>query len=98
MIGELDWLGRTRGLPGIGTRFLDSVVDGSVLVYDLDIEDWGRVRELVLRYVNLPLSIVDASVTAVAERLEQTAIATLDHRHFSAVRRRDVRRFELVPD
>lgn len=98
VIGELDWLGRTRSLPSIGTRFLESVIDGTVLVYDLDTEDWARVRELVLRYVDLPLGIVDASVAAVAERLEQTAIATLDRLHFSVVRPRHIRSFELLPD
>ena len=40
----------------------------------------------------------DASVVAVAERLEQTVVATLDRRHFSVVRSPHVAGFELVPD
>jgi predicted nucleic acid-binding protein len=98
VIGELDWLGRSRGRPRAAAVFLESVLDGSVLVYDLEIEDWARVHELIVRYSDLRLSVIDASVVAVAERLEQTAIATLDRRHFSVVQPRHVPSFELLPD
>jgi hypothetical protein len=40
---------------------------------------------------------VDASVVVVAERLEETTIATLDHRHFSVVRPLHAEAFTLVP-
>ena len=36
--------------------------------------------------MDLPLGIVDAAVIAIAERLQVTEIATLDHRHFAVVR------------
>ena len=85
-------------MSAAGRILVDSVIDASVLVYDLDPEDWARVRQLLERYADLPLNLVDASVVAVAERLEESAIATLDHRHFSVVRPRHVRRFELLPD
>jgi predicted nucleic acid-binding protein len=98
VIGELDWLGRSRGRPDVSASVLASVLDGSVVVADLEPEDWKRVRDLLLRYADLPLNLVDASVVAVAERLQEGAIATLDHRHFSVVRPRHVRRFELLPD
>jgi predicted nucleic acid-binding protein len=97
VIGELDWLGRRRGTPEAGELLLASVVDGSVLVVDLDLEDWRRVRDLMNRYADLPLNVVDGAVVAVAERLEEETIATLDHRHFSVVRPAHVAAFELVP-
>ena len=97
VIGELDWLGRRRGKPSAGELLLSSVLDESVLVIDLDREDWRRVRELLRRYADLPLSLVDAAVVAVAERLEEDTIATLDRRHFSVVKPLHVPAFELVP-
>lgn len=97
VIGEVDWLGRARGRSDAGALLIGSVVDESVFVVDLDLEDWARVRDLVDRYADLPLTVVDASVVAVAERLEQTTIATLDHRHFSVVRPRHTRGFTLLP-
>jgi uncharacterized protein len=98
LIGELDWLGRARGRLFVTDLLLGSVLDGSLSVAELDLEDWERVRVLVGRYSDLPLGVFDASVVAVAERLEQPAIATLDRRHFSVVKPRHVRRFELLPD
>jgi predicted nucleic acid-binding protein len=66
-------------------------------VIDLEAEDWRRAGELVLRYADLPLGAVDASVVAVAERLGLTEIATIDRRHFSVVRPRHVDVFRLLP-
>ena len=59
--------------------------------------DWDRIVELMDRYVDLPLGMADASVIALAERLEATQIATLDRRHFAAVRPRHVEAFQLLP-
>ena len=59
--------------------------------------DLDRIFELVETYADLPLGTVDASVIAVAERLNLPAVATLDHRHFSVVRPRNVPAFELLP-
>jgi len=94
---ELDHLARTRRLARAIDAVLASVEDGSLLVAPLDLEDYVRVRVLVARYADQPLSFVDASVVAIAERLEQTTIATLDRRHFSVVRPLHVPAFELVP-
>ena len=76
---------------------LKSIDDGSVEVADLSSADYRRARELIEQYSDLRLGFVDASVVAVAERLEQDTIATLDHRHFSVVRPRHVEAFTLVP-
>lgn len=52
---------------------------------------------LVEQYADLPLGTTDASLIAVAERLDITEIATLDRRHFTVVRPRHVEAFDLVP-
>ncbi|MDI3421937.1 PIN domain-containing protein [Streptomyces luteolus] len=54
-------------------------------------------RGRLLKYADFPLGSVDASVVAVAERLGLTEVATLDHRHFSAVRPSHVPAFTLLP-
>jgi len=59
--------------------------------------DWSRIAELVSTYHDLRLGTVDASVIATAERLWATTVATLDRRHFSVVRPKHVRAFELLP-
>jgi hypothetical protein len=44
------------------------------------------MADLVLQYADFPLGTADASVIAVAERLGSIRVATIDHRHFRAVR------------
>ena len=47
-------------------------------------EDFGRIRELVRRYADLPLGFADACVIACAER-NGGRVLTLDLRHFGVV-------------
>ncbi len=60
-------------------------------------EDYARIAELVEKYADFPLGGVDASVIALAERLDTPLGLTLDHRHFAAVRPRHRRSLELLP-
>lgn len=56
-----------------------------------------RIAELIETYADLPLGGTDASVVALAERLSQTNIATLDQRHFAVVRPAHADHFNLLP-
>jgi uncharacterized protein len=73
-----------------------TIIDGLLLVEALTIFDWQRIRELVTCYADMPLGGTDASLIAIAERLQTTAIATLDHAHFSVVRPNHCDFFDLV--
>ena len=55
------------------------------------------MEHLVGQYTDLPLSAVDASVIAVAERLKVADIATLDHRDFRVVKPAHIPAFTLRP-
>ncbi len=98
VVVELDWLGASRRSTEILDVFLKSMEDESVAVEALDRDDYIRVRELCQQYADLPLGFVDAAVIAVAERLSEPKIATLDRRHFTVVRPRHVPAFALLPD
>jgi predicted nucleic acid-binding protein len=75
----------------------DSIVAGDIVVEHLTIDDWKRTAQLVTRYDSLPLGGTDASLIALAERHQQTEIATLDHRHFTVVRPAHIDAFTLLP-
>jgi len=66
-------------------------------IAELEDHDIQRTAELVETYADLPLGIVDAAMIAIAERLQLTEIATLDHRHFTVVRPRHTAAFVLLP-
>lgn len=63
----------------------------------LTIADVTRMKALVVKYANFPLGAVDAAVIAVAERLAVREIATIDHRHFGAVKNSHGSHFTLLP-
>lgn len=94
---EVAYLLASRIGPHAELTFVQSIRDGELMVEPVHEGDWRRVAELVETYVDLPLGLVDASVVAIAERLHQTRIASLDHRHLGVVRPRHCDRFELVP-
>jgi predicted nucleic acid-binding protein len=62
-----------------------------------DSEDFTRMAQLVEEYADFPLGGTDASVIALAERLDAPTVVTLDRRHFGAVKPRHRETFELLP-
>jgi hypothetical protein len=98
VVVELDWLAHSRRVSAISDGVLRAIETGGLYIEDLTLEDYGRIRELCRRYDDLPLGVVDASVVAVAERLGERAIATLDHRHFTVVKPRHARALTLLPN
>jgi predicted nucleic acid-binding protein len=60
-------------------------------------DDWERIAALVDEYADLPLGGTDASVVALAERLDAGVVITLDRRHFTVIRPRHRDAFELLP-
>ena len=66
--------------------FLQDFAEAQLAVEWGGVADVVRARELCARYASLKLGLVDAVVMAVAERLRAEAIATLDLRHFGAVK------------
>jgi len=94
---ELDWLAGNRLGPEPFAALLADVEDGAISVVDLVRSDYQRVRELLARYGDLRLGFVDAAIVAVVERLGERKLATLDRRHFGAIRSRHVGALELLP-
>jgi hypothetical protein len=97
VLPELDYLVDERLGVGPMLAFLEDVEAGAFHVEDLATDDYPRVRHLMDRYADQDLGFVDAAVVAIAERLNEPKIVTLDRRHFSVVRPRHVRALDLLP-
>jgi predicted nucleic acid-binding protein len=78
--------------------FMRDVVRGAFTYAPPTPDHLARAMEVDLRYADLGLGLVDASVVALAESLDVRRLATRDVRHFAAVRLRNGRSFELVVD
>lgn len=66
-------------------------------IVDLHGEDIARTHAVLEDYQSLKLDFVDATLIAIAERLNIRTILTLDQRHFRVVRPRHVPAFDLLP-
>lgn len=74
----------------------DRASDGSLTIAsdrDVDLE---RVRRLMEQYHDLPMDLADATLVALAERLETRRVFTLDS-DFRVYRYKGRQHFELVP-
>jgi predicted nucleic acid-binding protein len=97
VIAETAWLILERLGTESHQRFLQLVTEERLRPIELTEGDWARCLELVTTYADLRLDLADASLVAIAERLGQTRIATLNHRDFRVVRPAHCDSFELVP-
>jgi predicted nucleic acid-binding protein len=88
------FVGRRLGAAA-ESKFLSGV--GGLDVEGPSREDFVRMAELVEQYADFPLGGTDASVIALAERLDAPIILTLDRRHFAAVVPRHRKTFQLLP-
>ena len=95
---EVDYWVHVRLHPGVLGALLDDIVAGAYRVEELQSQDYRRIRELIDRYADADVGFVDAAVLAVVERLNETKLATLDHRHFRVLRPRHTDALRLLPE
>lgn len=88
ILPEVDYLLSRRAPAGVQAAFLHDLAQGTWVVEWAEADDLDRAHELQARYAALRIGLVDAVVMATAERLRAQAVATLDLRHFGAVKLR----------
>lgn len=85
ILPEVDYLAARHGGVEAAAVFVADLAEGAWTVEWGDPGDLATARELLSRYADLRLGLVDAVVMATAERLRAEAIVTLDVRDFGAV-------------
>ena len=95
---EVDYWIRKRLQPKVWSIFVEDIARGAYRLEHLAADDLLRVAELETTYSDLDLGMVDASVITVCEKLGEKKVATLDQRHFRAVRPRHCDHFQLLPE
>lgn len=98
VLPEVSYLiGSRLGYPVL-LDFLQQIITHRVLLENLTHHDLKRTTEIMREYQDSRLDFVDASITAIAERLNITRILTLDQRDFSIIRPRHHTHFEILPE
>lgn len=97
VIAETAYLIRRQLGAKAEAAFFRALAVGEIQVEPIRPADAEQIASLIETYADLGLSGTDASLIVVAEPVNSTTIATLDHRHFSVVRPSHTNAFELVP-
>ena len=95
---EVDYWVHSRLHPGVFVALLEDIFVGAYRIEELASGDYRRIREVCDRYADADVGFVDAAVLAVAERLNEPKLATLDHRHFRILRPRHTDVLRLLPE
>lgn len=98
VLAELDYWCHERLSGDAWLVFLEDLLAGAYRAEHPTREDLARCATLQREYGDLRLGVVDASVIALAERLGEPKVATLDHRHFGVVRPAHAETMDLLPD
>ena len=97
VLAELDYWCHTRLTGTAWLTFLTDVLDGVYRTEPPTIPDLARCNDLQTQYADLALGVVDASVIALTERLNEPKVVTLDHHHFATARPAHVTALTLLP-
>ncbi|HEX3391743.1 MAG TPA: PIN domain-containing protein [Solirubrobacteraceae bacterium] len=93
---EVEYL--LRPWPRAFAGLLADLERGAFELLDLPKRWLLRAGELVERYSDCSLGLVDATVIAAAEMLDEPKLATLDRRHFATVRPCHCEALQLLPE
>jgi uncharacterized protein len=97
VLSELDYWCHQRLTAAVWLSFLDDLLGGAYRLEPPTYGDLERCRDIQTTYDDLSVGVVDASILAVVERLGESKVATLDHRHFATMRPGHRAALELLP-
>jgi predicted nucleic acid-binding protein len=97
VLAELDYWCHQRLGSAAWISFMEDLLAGAYRLEGSTMADLARCHEVQVQYDDQSLGVVDASVLALVERLGESKLATLDHRHFSVLRPAHVEALELLP-
>jgi predicted nucleic acid-binding protein len=98
VLSELDYWCHERLTAAVWQAFLEDVLAGAYNVQSPTAADLRRCLELQRDHADLAVGVVDASLLALVERLEEPKVATLDHRHFATMRPTHIEALKLLPE
>ena len=75
--------------------FLEWVYRGAVEIHNIERDDFERIKELTIKYRDLPMDFADSCLVYLAEKLNLNSIATID-RDFTIYRIQGRRKFKII--
>ncbi|HQU86342.1 MAG TPA: PIN domain-containing protein [Pyrinomonadaceae bacterium] len=79
-------------------EFLRAIAEGEYLIVRTTADDLNRAAEILEKFNDNNIDLVDACIVAIAERLGIEKILTIDRRHFSVFKPIHCESFKLLPE
>ncbi|MFN8488460.1 MAG: PIN domain-containing protein [Caldilineaceae bacterium] len=98
VLPEVAYLLDTRLGHTVMQQFVSQMAAPGWTLEAVDQSDLKRAAAILQAYQDMRLDFVDATLIAIAERLNIQQILTLDQRHFRIVRPTHCSAFELLPE
>lgn len=95
---ELDFWLRKEATVDTWLVFCEDTYQGAYTLWPTDVHATLRAAELQSRFTDQPIGFVDAAVFVTCELLGEDKVATLDRRHFSALRTKEGRALRILPN
>jgi predicted nucleic acid-binding protein len=97
VLAELDHLLTTRFGHAVSVRAFSELAESGIDLAVVTWDDTVLALDVIRQYVDLGISLTDASLVVLAKRYKTDEILTLDQRHFRAISGLDGRHFKLFP-
>jgi predicted nucleic acid-binding protein len=97
VLAELDYLVTTRIGVEAELAVLDDLSGGAWEIPAFERDDIRAARSVIARHCDQAIGLADASIVILARRYGTRRVATLDRRHFTALRPLSGGRFSIVP-
>lgn len=78
-------------------RFVNQLRNPQWHIENMSTADLPRAHQILQQYKDAELDFVDATITAIAERLNISTVLTLDKRDFQLIRPKHTRYFTILP-
>ncbi len=79
------------------TAAIDFVLNSAVEIVPSDTESLGGVRQLMMKYADLPMDYADATIVCLAEHANIHNVVSFDRKDFSVYRLSENRFFKIFP-
>ncbi len=77
--------------------FIQSIAEGEVIVEEVQIKDYRSALKYMTKYRDMNIGLVDATLIAVAERMDIYTLLAINRRHFSIIKTLSGKSFGLLP-
>ena len=77
--------------------FLEWINQGAVEIYSIENTDFGRIKELTIKYSDLPMDFADATIVCLATETRIQNVITFDRKDFAIYKLPKKRSFTIMP-